>query len=587
LALSSSEKYLLEKQLRRLNSKVCLLKEEDQDIQAELDLKADLVGGVVPTDQLPIDQDIIDALNNANAPDGTNYFTTLADLSSIIPGTLINVVANYSALPAANTVPGEFYWVENAQGTSWLPGGLGGTYYSNGLYYSNGTTWIYTDMPYNATQAEVDGGLNNNKFVTPNTFENAAKWGTKQNTLTFDSTPTNGSTNPVTSDGVFDALALKQDTLTNPVTGTGTSGQVSYWSGTNTQAGSNNLFWDNANGRLGVGTNAPVSPLEVNGNALFKTGATGGTFIGAGAITRYTSLSGINTSAIYLSSPATGNDLFISYIGGSATSNIYMYWNSQGNINTRGSMLLGAADGAGVIAGPSARLHVRGSGTTSATTALLVQNSTPSTLLEVKDNGAATILTSLNVPSITATSNIDCPSYISQGATIGTKFNINPLNTFSGTSGAVIVLNVAHTSGGGFAPTSGTATHTIVNLGSTINQTGGANGITRGLYVNPTLTSAVDWRSIETSNNTGWSIYSAGSAKSYFAGDIAVGTTTPNASAKLQINSTTQGFLPPRMTATEKNAIATPAEGLVIYQTDGTKGLYLYDGAAWRAITII
>lgn len=36
----------------------------------------------------------------------------------------------------------------------------------------------------------------------------------KQNTLTFDSVPTNGSTNPVTSDGVFDALATKQNTLT-------------------------------------------------------------------------------------------------------------------------------------------------------------------------------------------------------------------------------------------------------------------------------------------------------------------------------------------------------------------------------------
>jgi hypothetical protein len=55
----------------------------------------------------------------------------------------------------------------------------------------------------------------------------------------------------------------------------------------------------------------------------------------------------------------------------------------------------------------------------------------------------------------------------------------------------------------------------------------------------------------------------------------------------VQIDSTTQGFLPPRMTLAQKNAIATPAEGLIIYQTDGTKGLYLYDGASWRAITII
>jgi len=58
-------------------------------------------------------------------------------------------------------------------------------------------------------------------------------------------------------------------------------------------------------------------------------------------------------------------------------------------------------------------------------------------------------------------------------------------------------------------------------------------------------------------------------------------------SALLQLSSTTKGFLPPRMTLVQKNAIATPVEGLIVYQTDGTKGLYLYDGASWRAITII
>jgi hypothetical protein len=42
---------------------------------------------------------------------------------------------------------------------------------------------------------------------------------------------------------------------------------------------------------------------------------------------------------------------------------------------------------------------------------------------------------------------------------------------------------------------------------------------------------------------------------------------SPNASAILQANSTTKGFLPPRMTTTEINAIVTPAEGLVVYNT--------------------
>jgi hypothetical protein len=46
-----------------------------------------------------------------------------------------------------------------------------------------------------------------------------------------------------------------------------------------------------------------------------------------------------------------------------------------------------------------------------------------------------------------------------------------------------------------------------------------------------------------------------------------IGTASPNASAKLDVTSTTSGFLPPRMTATQRDAISTPADGLVIYNT--------------------
>lgn len=52
-------------------------------------------------------------------------------------------------------------------------------------------------------------------------------------------------------------------------------------------------------------------------------------------------------------------------------------------------------------------------------------------------------------------------------------------------------------------------------------------------------------------------------------------------SAVFQITSTTKGFLPPRMTTAQKNAIASPAEGLMVYQTDGTKGWYGYNGTSW------
>lgn len=65
-------------------------------------------------------------------------------------------------------------------------------------------------------------------------------------------------------------------------------------------------------------------------------------------------------------------------------------------------------------------------------------------------------------------------------------------------------------------------------------------------------------------------------------GQLSVGTASPNASALVQVESTTQGFLPPRMTTAERDAIASPAAGLVIFNTTTTK-LECYDGATWQA----
>ena len=71
---------------------------------------------------------------------------------------------------------------------------------------------------------------------------------------------------------------------------------------------------------------------------------------------------------------------------------------------------------------------------------------------------------------------------------------------------------------------------------------------------------------------------------------IGIGTSTPDASARLQVdaNASTnaKGFLPPRVTATERAGVVSPATGLIVYQTDGTKGFYYYDGTAWNLLTI-
>jgi hypothetical protein len=58
----------------------------------------------------------------------------------------------------------------------------------------------------------------------------------------------------------------KQNTLTNPVTGTGASGQVAYWSSSSAITGESNLFWDGTNDRLGVGTGTPSNTLTIKNN---------------------------------------------------------------------------------------------------------------------------------------------------------------------------------------------------------------------------------------------------------------------------------------------------------------------------------
>lgn len=58
----------------------------------------------------------------------------------------------------------------------------------------------------------------------------------------------------------------------------------------------------------------------------------------------------------------------------------------------------------------------------------------------------------------------------------------------------------------------------------------------------------------------------------------------PNASAMLDVSSTNSGVLVPRMTQAQRNLIASPATGLLIYQTDNTPGFYYYNGAAWTAV---
>ena len=64
---------------------------------------------------------------------------------------------------------------------------------------------------------------------------------------------------------------------------------------------------------------------------------------------------------------------------------------------------------------------------------------------------------------------------------------------------------------------------------------------------------------------------------------VGIGTTSPNTSSILDVDSTSKGFLPPRMLETERDAITTPATGLLIYNTS-TNQLNYYNGTAWQIV---
>lgn len=72
-----------------------------------------------------------------------------------------------------------------------------------------------------------------------------------------------GSTDGYLSSTDWNTFNSKQNALTNPVTGTGTSGHVTYFTGSTSVAGSANHFWDATNNRLGIGLTNPQRSLEI------------------------------------------------------------------------------------------------------------------------------------------------------------------------------------------------------------------------------------------------------------------------------------------------------------------------------------
>jgi hypothetical protein len=272
---------------------------------------------------------------------------------------------------------------------------------------------------------------------------------------------------------------------------------------------------------------------------------------------------------------------------------------------------------------PTAQFQILGSGTTSATTALLVQNSAGANLLSVLDNGNVGIGT--NSP----TSTLYINGLISAGVTNGINIqgpNSNSRIYLNDNQGSEISYqNLGYSVGVGVNQIGGNTTisdrvfrNGVVSLNARLGIKGsGSTSATTALLVQDSASSAnltvkdngeivvgaadsgfkyrsgvgLDLGQVTSSGGGGWIVqmwddsyskrYAVFTANGVQFGDNLAGLT--NTSAQLSADSTTKGFLPPRMTTTQKNAIATPAAGLMVYDTNLNK-LCVYT-TAWEIIT--
>ena len=147
-------------------------------------------------------------------------------------------------------------------------------------------------------------------------------------------------------------------------------------------------------------------------------------------------------------------------------------------------------------------------------------------------------------------------------------------NTIEGISGATrstaVWKKLATGSGGGSGITGGTFD---INTGDLdLNSSGGTITIPGFLYGSGATNTIPKYQTSD--GFTGSQIFDNGTS-------VGIGTTSPDASAILDLSATTKGFLPPRMTETERLAIVSPTIGLMVYQTDEPDGVYVYKAAGW------
>ena len=346
-----------------------------------------------------------------------------------------------------------------------------------------------------------------------------------------------------------------------------------------------NVIKANDDGRvlLGVGTTYQNHLLELNGEGL------------GSAQTLLRLQSSANFNGAY-----TGIGFTNSTNGSSLSSEIRAYRESYGNamtFNFSGTEMLRATSLGDLGIGettPTARLHIKGSGANSATKALVVQNSGGETMFSVRDDKTIQMDGSrftFNSSAFTSYADILLNTDLAVGTTTiaaNTRAHIKGSGATSATT-ALLVQNSAGTdlirmNDLGLLQFGGTTSSfpafkrvgTGLELKSADDTINGEPIFTAfNIQVRNLFFGADALNFGYSGGTTGFRISNVG------ASSFGVGVTDAPASAQLEVRSTTKGFLPPRMTTTERDAITTPAAGLMVYNTTTNKA-QCYNGTTWN-----
>jgi len=386
----------------------------------------------------------------------------------------------------------------------------------------------------------------------------------------------NGVTQDLSADRTF-TIATGLTVGTTPIA-SGTNGRVLFQGTGNVLQQSSSLFWDNANERLGVGTSTPAQTFQVYRNtsagylASFNSGATLNT--NASLTVR---IENANLPSLQALNPGAGafNTFALNPLGG--------------------NILIGTTTDAGFRLDVNGTARVQGNATIVGTSLSSFSVSNGATaMIQTASSGIGSSDFRLRLFNNGNTQTLDLYGSGDYDHQSKHAFRTNGTERMRIFSTGNVLINTTTDAGfrldvnGDTRLGSGTTTGTTEVRGSNIvifRVNDVLNNNNMGIYKN--ATSGYLFESSSANQ------LSYGYASNYWMSwrnstkSIAIASTgsepTPAATAIFDLQSTTKGFLPPRMTTTQKNAIASPATGLQVYDTTLNQMSY-YNGTTWTNI---